>query len=104
MLAASQGQIGFGKVVGALIAGGVSSYVMNWFSLHGVNFEMSGIIPGVTVSSEVVKSVINSTIEGAVVWLTPQHFIAAITDSIRWLRSAKKQITDAARDPLPPQG
>lgn len=101
-LAATQGKIGLGKIVSALVCGWCASYFMNQLSLHGVNFEMTDVIPGVKVSSEVVKSTIEGALEATVVALTPQHFVAWTVDMIRWVRAAAKQISDAAHDPLPP--
>ena len=64
---------------------------------------MVNAIPGVTVSSEVVKSTLEGFLEATVVVLTPNHFVAAIVDLIVWVRRNYKKIFDAAHDPLPPQ-
>lgn len=102
-MAAAQGKLGFGKFASALICGWLASYILNQFSLHGVNFEMANTIPGVTVSSEVVKSTLEGSLEAIVVVLTPNHFVAFIVDAIVWVRRNYKKIFDAAHDPLPPQ-
>lgn len=99
-LAAAQGKIGLGKIVSALLIGGLSSYIMNQLSLHGVNFELNDVIPGVKMSSEFVKSTLEGTLEGAAVWLTPAHFMAAIVDFIRAFKRGWKTIVDAIKAPV----
>lgn len=98
-LAAAQGKIGFGKVFSALIVGWLSSYLMNQLSLHGVDFEVNDVIPGMKMSSEFVKSTFEGAIEAAAVLLTPAHFLAAIVDCIRWFKHAYKMISDALKAP-----
>lgn len=88
-IARYEGKIGLGKVGSAILTGWLTSYFMNQLSLHGINFETAGI------SSEMVKSSIESFIVGISVWATPAHFAAAITDGITFVKTTLKQWRDA---------
>lgn len=84
----SQG--GNGKIVAGILAAGATSYIMNWFSLHGVNFEVFG------VDSEIVKSSLIGTLAGVFVGLTPQHLVQNIVSFIYFIRQSYRDIISAA--------
>ena len=85
---------GLGKVGTAILSAFLASLLMNWFSLHGVNFETLGF------PSELVKSTLIGGFVGFFTWITPNHFVEGVIDFILFLRRAKKQINDAANQPL----
>lgn len=84
-IAVDQGKLGFGKIAAGFLACGVSTYVMNQLSLHGVNFE-EDIIPGVKLSSEIVKSALEGTLVSLFVGMTPSHFVAFVKDGIVFVK------------------
>lgn len=88
-IAVSKGKIGHGKIVSGIIAGILTSYLMNQASLHGINFELLG------VSSELVKSTIDGSLVGIIIGLTPSHFVAAICDAKVFIKTSFKQISEA---------
>lgn len=81
---------GFGKVVSSILAAGLSGYIVNQLSLHGVDFAALG------VSSEIVKASIEGTLVGFMVWLTPQNFVDEIVCFITFCRASWKKIKVAA--------
>lgn len=85
-IAQDQGKIGFGKIASAFLAAGIASYIMNQLSLHGVNFETDNLIPGVKVSSEVVKSSLEGFLSATIVGFTPSHFVAFVKDAIIFVK------------------
>lgn len=87
---------GVGKIVAGILAAGVTSYIMNWCSLHGINFQTFG------VDSEIVKSTLIGTIAGVFVGFTPAHLVQDIIDAILFIRSSYRKICNAATtDDLP---
>ena len=74
--AETSGAPGFGKMGIGILSGFFTTFLMNQASLHGIDFTVYG------VSSEVVKSGLDGAIIGSLVYLTPAHFVAAITDVI----------------------
>lgn len=95
-IAAVQGKSGTGKFWAGLVAAGLSSFIMNQFSLHGVNFEVSDtVIPGVKLSSEFVKSSLEGGLTGFLVWITPAHIVAWIVDCKKSFKDYLQQIKDA---------
>lgn len=91
---------GFGKVGSSILAAALSGYIVNKFSLHGVDFTEFG------VPSEVVKASIEGTLVGFFVWLTPQNFIDEVVCFIVFLRASWRKIRNAANgddDVSPPK-
>lgn len=88
-IATAEGKAGHGKIVSGIIAGIITSYIMNQASLHGINFELLGI------SSEIVKSTIDGSLIGVIIGLTPSHFVAALCDMIIFFKTSIKQIREA---------
>lgn len=88
-IASAEGKTGHGKIVAGIIASGLTNYVMNQASLHGINFELIGI------SSEVVKATIDGTLVGVIVGLTPSHFVAALCDAKVFIKTSLKQFREA---------
>lgn len=83
---------GNGKLVTGFIATGISIYTMNYFSLHGINFQLMG------VDSEIVKASIIALVTTFLTWLTPQHVVDKITAAIVFLKRAKQQINNAGEE------
>lgn len=96
-IATEEGKLGFGKIAAGFLACGLSSYIMNQLSLHGVNFE-EDIIPGVKVSSEIVKSSLEGTLVGFFIYLTPQHFVAFVSDVLIFTKQTLKTWQNAWTD------
>lgn len=95
-IATAQGKSGTGKFWAGVVAAGISSFIMNRLSLHGVNFEVSdGVISGVKLSSEFVKSSLEGGLTGFLVWITPSHIVAWIVDCKKSLKDYIQQIKDA---------
>lgn len=92
-MATAQGKKGMGKVWSTILAAMITTYIMNQFSLHGVNFELD--IGGVKISSELVKSTIDGTLTGFFTWITPSHFLAWLCDVKVSCRKAWKQFREA---------
>lgn len=89
---------GLGKVASGILAAGLSSYIINQFSLHGINFELAmDAVPGVKVSSEFVKSSLEGTLVGFFVWVTPAHIVQLVKDGIIFVRTTLKTWGDAWR-------
>lgn len=86
-IAIDQGKVGTGKIFSGILAGFISSYLMNQLSLHGINFE-ADIIPGVRISSEVVKSTLDGVLIGFFVGCTPSHFVAFVKDTIIFIKQS----------------
>lgn len=84
-IAAAEGKKGSGKIVSGIVAGIMTTYIMNQASLHGVNFQLLGI------SSEFIKSAIDGCLIGVFVGLTPTHFAAAVTDAIVFVKTTWRQ-------------
>lgn len=81
---------GFGKVGSSILAAALSGYIVNRFSLHGVDFTEFG------VPSEVVKASLEGTLVGFFVWLTPQNFVDGLVSAITFCKSSWKKISGAA--------
>lgn len=86
---APQNGSGMSKIIAGILAAGITSYTMNWFSLHGVDFKTLGM------DSEVVKASLIGTIAGTIVGFTPQNFVEAIKDGILFGRASLKKWEDA---------
>ena len=81
---------GKSKVVAGIIAAGVTSYLMNWCSLHGVDFKVFGL------DSELIKSSLVGTIAGTVIGFTPKNIVQDIVNIIIFVRLSYRKITSAA--------
>lgn len=77
------------RIVTASISGGISTYILNYFSLKGVDFKTLGI------DSEMVKAGIDGTIVGVV--SAPDNLVYTLRDGILWIRFACKTLWDAIR-------
>lgn len=87
---------GNAKIVSGILAAGLSSYLMNWFSLHGVDFEALGF------PSELVKASLIGTLTGVFVGLTPHNFVQYVVAAIYFVRRSYRKIVSAATtDQLP---
>lgn len=82
---------GKGKTWAGILAAICASYMMNWLSLHGVNFEVWKI------PSELVKATIIGHLVGFFVWVTPKNFVGAIGDGLRFVHDAATQWWNALR-------
>ena len=82
------------RVACGVIASGFSSWVLNWCSLHGVDFKVFGI------NSELVKSTIDSTLTG--VFVAPECIPLAIAGVILGIRQGFQIIWRSVSQPLPP--
>jgi len=90
---------GNAKIVSGILAAGLSSYLMNWFSLHGVDFEALGF------PSEMVKASLIGTLTGLFVGLTPHNFVQYVIAVIYFIRTSYRKIVSAATtDKLPTEG
>lgn len=88
-IAKDEGRTGLGKIIAGIVTGFFTTYLMNQASLHGVDFEAAG------VSSEVVKSAINSALIGASVAFTPAHFVACVKDYIIFIKKTQREWRNA---------
>lgn len=86
-------QNGSGKVISTFIVGGLSSYLMTWLSLRGYDFKALG------VDSETVKALLVATLSAAFVAFTPSNILTQFLDIIRFIKNARKQITDELNKP-----
>lgn len=86
-------QSGSGKTISGIAIAILSSYFVNWLSLRGMDFKTLG------VDSELIKASIVGTLTGSFVAFTPQNIVAQIVDIIRFLKNARKQITDELNKP-----
>ena len=84
---------GYGQIGASILAAFSASYLMNRFSLRGIDFEVLGF------SSELVKSTIIGTLSGFFTWISPTHVVQAVTDAILFVRKALKQWHDAINNP-----
>jgi hypothetical protein len=66
------------RIFTGILAGFVSSYVLNQCSLHGVDFKTMG------VDSEIVKSGLEGTIVGFL--MAPKNLVYATVDGILFVR------------------
>ena len=89
----TQSGSGYGKIGASILAAFTASYLMNRFSLRGIDFEVLGF------SSELVKSTIIGTLSGFFTWISPQHIVGAVTDTILFIKKAIKQWQDAINNP-----
>ena len=80
---------GNGKAYTAFLATAISTYGMNYMSLHGVDFQVFG------VPSEIIKSGIDASLLMFFTWASPDHLVQSVTDSILFVKSAFKQWGDA---------
>ena len=84
----------FGKIISAFLAASVTSYLLNRFSLSGVDFALLG------VDSETIKSTISGALSAFFVGLTPKNIVEDIKNAILFFRKAKKEIKEAVEQPL----
>lgn len=82
------------RVACGVVASGVSGWVLNWFSLHGVDFKVLGI------DSEFVKSSIESTLTG--LFVAPECIPLAIAGTILGIRKGFRIIWRSVTEALPP--
>lgn len=87
--AKDQGKFGFGRIGAGILSGAISTFIVNQFSLHGVDFKLLGI------PSEVVKSCIDGTLVGFFIGLTPDHFVAFVRDVIIFVKQSLRSWRDA---------
>lgn len=80
------------SVIQAMLAGILSSFLVNQLSLAGVNFETLG------VSSEIVKSTIVGNLVVFFAWATPVNIAASVRNSILFTRSTWQSWRSAAED------
>lgn len=92
--AKEHGKRGLGDIISCLVSSLSATYLMNYASLHGVDFKV------LAIPSEVVKSTLEAGLITGIVWLTPQHIIAAMRDGIIWVRLSWRVLYKAATDPL----
>lgn len=98
-IAAAEGKKGLGKIYAIVIGVMASTYITNWCSLHGVDFKFE--YGGVAISSEVVKSALETSIVTMLYGATPEHFKAWCLDAILKVRISIKQFKEALTNPLP---
>lgn len=77
------------RIATGIISGGISTYMLNYLSLKGVDFKTFG------VDSEMVKSAIDGTIVGVV--SAPSNLVYTLRDGILWVRFACKTLWNALR-------
>lgn len=85
---------GNGKAWVTFAAAICTTYSMNWLSLRGVDFQVLG------VPSELVKSGIEGLMLGFFAWITPDHAVDAMVESILWCRRAVARVWSAITQPL----
>lgn len=89
-IAQDQGKPGFGKIGAGILSGFLTTFIMNYASLHGMDFTLAGI------PSEVVKSGLDGALIGFFVGFTPQHVIAWTVDTIVFFKDWWRQLRNAA--------
>lgn len=82
------------RIIFGVIASGITSWSLNFASLHGVDFKTFGI------NSEIIKSTIESTLTG--VFIAPECIPLAIAGVIVGIRLGLRTIVNAFTEKLPP--
>lgn len=82
--------VGLPRIMAGAIAGGISSWCLNWASLHGVDFKTFG------VDSEYVKGAITGTLTGF--FVAPDTFVFILRNFLIWCHDTAVMLWRAVRD------
>lgn len=76
------------RIASGALAGGISSYLLTWCSMHGVDFKVFGF------DSELVKGAVTTTLTGF--FVAPDTLVFLIRDILIWCHVSGASIWKAA--------
>lgn len=81
---------GLSRIFAGGLAGGLTSWLLTWGSLHGMDFTTAGI------DSEYVKGAITGTLTGF--FVAPDTVVFMLRDVIIWFYNSAKILSKAAKE------
>lgn len=83
-------KVGMNRILAGVIAAGMSSWLLTWCSLHGVDFKTFG------VDSELIKSSITGSLVGF--FIAPDSCLNSIRDFLIWCYDWARSLRTAATE------